>query len=163
MRPTCNEVELDGCHALVQDGDYQKSKLMEDIYPDFVMMAKSFGVPSKRVTSPEELRPAIRSHSLAFSRVCHGEMCPVSNTVEVVERNALSKQSNDCSNAILTCFKDKLLSKLCQDQVTWQWLFLPVEKFIETEACCACAGKCWIHRGLTCWMLWCPMLNMSSP
>lgn len=43
-----------------REGDYQKSKLLEDIYPDFVMLAKSFGVPSKRVTRPEELRPAIR-------------------------------------------------------------------------------------------------------
>ena len=46
--------------ATLQEGDYQKSKLMEDIYPDFVMMANSFGVPARRVTKPEELRPAIR-------------------------------------------------------------------------------------------------------
>lgn len=43
-----------------REGDYQKSGLMEDIYPDFVMMAKAFGVPGKRVTKPEELRPAIK-------------------------------------------------------------------------------------------------------
>jgi thiamine pyrophosphate-dependent acetolactate synthase large subunit-like protein len=46
--------------SVEQEGDYQKSGLMEDIYPDFVMMANSFGVPAKRVTKPEELRPAIR-------------------------------------------------------------------------------------------------------
>ncbi len=44
----------------MQEGDYQKSGLMSDIYPDFVMMAQSFGVPAKRVTKPEELRPAIK-------------------------------------------------------------------------------------------------------
>jgi acetolactate synthase-1/2/3 large subunit len=43
-----------------REGDYQKSGLMSDIYPDFVMMAQSFGVPAKRVTKPEELRPAIK-------------------------------------------------------------------------------------------------------
>jgi hypothetical protein len=30
------------------------------IYPDFVIMALSFRVPGKRVTKPEELRPAIK-------------------------------------------------------------------------------------------------------
>ena len=43
-----------------QDGDYQKSKKVEDIYPDFPMMAQSFGVPARRVIHPDDLRPAIR-------------------------------------------------------------------------------------------------------
>jgi acetolactate synthase-1/2/3 large subunit len=43
-----------------REGDYQKSGLVKDIYPDFVMMAQSFGVPAKRVMKPEELRPAIQ-------------------------------------------------------------------------------------------------------
>lgn len=30
------------------------------IYPDFVMMAASFGVPARRVVAPGELRAAIR-------------------------------------------------------------------------------------------------------
>jgi acetolactate synthase-1/2/3 large subunit len=33
---------------------------LSHIYPDFVMMANSFGVPAKRVVKPEELRGAIR-------------------------------------------------------------------------------------------------------
>ena len=33
---------------------------LKDIYPDFVMMANSFGVKAKRVSKPEELRPAIQ-------------------------------------------------------------------------------------------------------
>jgi acetolactate synthase I/II/III large subunit len=32
-----------------------------DIYPDFVMMARSFGVPSARVIKKAELRAAIRT------------------------------------------------------------------------------------------------------
>ncbi|GAB4818291.1 hypothetical protein N2152v2_005337 [Parachlorella kessleri] len=43
-----------------KDGDYQKSKKVEDIYPDFPMMAQSFGVPARRVIHPDDLRPAIR-------------------------------------------------------------------------------------------------------
>lgn len=31
-----------------------------DIYPDFVMISKGFGVPSRRVIKKEELRDAIR-------------------------------------------------------------------------------------------------------
>lgn len=45
---------------LVQQGEYHKSGLISDIYPDFVMMAQSFGVPGKRILRPEELRPAIK-------------------------------------------------------------------------------------------------------
>lgn len=56
--------------STVQEGDYQKSKLMEDIYPDFVMMANAFGVPAKRVTRPEELRPAIRYCFLCIQHSC---------------------------------------------------------------------------------------------
>ncbi|KXZ46147.1 hypothetical protein GPECTOR_46g216 [Gonium pectorale] len=33
----------------------------EDIYPNFVAMAKSFGVPSQRVIRKEDLRAAIRT------------------------------------------------------------------------------------------------------
>eukprot|EP00891_Asterochloris_glomerata_P005096 jgi/Astpho2/5096/fgenesh1_pm.00073_%23_2_t len=40
--------------------EYHETKEVKDIYPDFVMMAKSFGLPGKRVFTPEELRPAIR-------------------------------------------------------------------------------------------------------
>ena len=45
----------------VQGSEYHETKEVKDIYPDFVMMAKSFGLPGKRVFTPEELRPAIRS------------------------------------------------------------------------------------------------------
>ncbi|KAK9799788.1 hypothetical protein WJX73_007892 [Symbiochloris irregularis] len=40
--------------------EYHTSNVEGDIYPDFVMMAKSFGVTSKRIMRPSELRPAIR-------------------------------------------------------------------------------------------------------
>ena len=33
---------------------------VKDIYPDFVAIAKGFGVPSRRVIDPTELRDAIR-------------------------------------------------------------------------------------------------------
>ena len=33
---------------------------MADIYPDFVAISKGFGVPSRRVRDPAELRGAIR-------------------------------------------------------------------------------------------------------
>lgn len=39
---------------------YHDSGNDEDIYPDFVQMAESFSVPSKRVINPGELRAAIR-------------------------------------------------------------------------------------------------------
>lgn len=45
----------------MQGSEYHTSNLEGDIYPDFVMMAKSFGVPSKRIMRPSELQPAIRS------------------------------------------------------------------------------------------------------
>ena len=45
----------------MQGSEYHETKEVKDIYPDFVMMAKSFGLPGKRVFTPEELRPAIRS------------------------------------------------------------------------------------------------------
>lgn len=44
----------------VQGSEYHSSQLEGDIYPDFVMMAKSFGVASKRIMRPAELKPAIR-------------------------------------------------------------------------------------------------------
>ena len=37
---------------------------LKDIFPDFVMMAASFGIPAKRVTKPQELRAAIRCSHL---------------------------------------------------------------------------------------------------
>ena len=46
--------------ALAQGSEYHQSKEEIDIYPDFVMMAKSFGVPSKRIMRPAELKPAIQ-------------------------------------------------------------------------------------------------------
>ena len=33
---------------------------VSDIYPDFVAMAKSFGMKGERVFKPQELRPAMR-------------------------------------------------------------------------------------------------------
>eukprot|EP01024_Parvocaulis_polyphysoides_P071710 TRINITY_DN8968_c0_g1_i1.p1 TRINITY_DN8968_c0_g1~~TRINITY_DN8968_c0_g1_i1.p1 ORF type:complete len:195 (+),score=21.97 TRINITY_DN8968_c0_g1_i1:116-700(+) len=43
-----------------RDAEYHQTGKPEDIYPDFVAMAKSFNVPANRVIKPEELRPAIR-------------------------------------------------------------------------------------------------------
>ena len=40
--------------------EWHVSKEEKDIFPDFVKMAEAFGVPSKRITHPDELRPAIR-------------------------------------------------------------------------------------------------------
>lgn len=44
----------------LQEAEYQVTKSIEDIYPDFVKMAESFGVPARRITHPNELRSAIR-------------------------------------------------------------------------------------------------------
>jgi len=43
-----------------RDAAYHETGELEDIYPDFVKMADSFGVAAQRVIRPEELRPAIR-------------------------------------------------------------------------------------------------------
>lgn len=43
-----------------RDAAYHETGELEDVYPDFVKMADSFGVAAQRVTRPEELRPAIR-------------------------------------------------------------------------------------------------------
>ena len=40
--------------------EYHLTGEATDIYPDFVKMAESFGVPSERVFRPEELRPAVQ-------------------------------------------------------------------------------------------------------
>eukprot|EP01024_Parvocaulis_polyphysoides_P008018 TRINITY_DN12359_c0_g3_i1.p1 TRINITY_DN12359_c0_g3~~TRINITY_DN12359_c0_g3_i1.p1 ORF type:complete len:700 (+),score=117.34 TRINITY_DN12359_c0_g3_i1:135-2102(+) len=45
-----------------REAEYHETGKTEDIYPDFVTMAQSFGVPGKRVMTPEELRPAIREN-----------------------------------------------------------------------------------------------------
>lgn len=42
------------------DAAYHDTGATEDIYPDFVTMAQSFSVPSKRVIDPSDLRAAIR-------------------------------------------------------------------------------------------------------
>ena len=47
-------------HVDVQEAEYHLTGLPGDIYPDFVMMAKSCGVPGSRIFRPEELRAAIR-------------------------------------------------------------------------------------------------------
>ena len=44
----------------LREKEYHVSGDLKDIYPDFVMMANSFGVKAKRVSKPEELRPAIQ-------------------------------------------------------------------------------------------------------
>lgn len=43
-----------------RESEWHESKNPKDIYPDFVKMAESFGVPARRVFKPEEVRPAIR-------------------------------------------------------------------------------------------------------
>ncbi|KAK9804191.1 hypothetical protein WJX72_000196 [[Myrmecia] bisecta] len=43
-----------------KDNEYHVTLDEKHIYPDFVMMAQSFGVPAKRVIRPEDLRGAIR-------------------------------------------------------------------------------------------------------
>jgi len=42
------------------ESEWHQSHNEEDIYPDFPAMAKSFGVPSRRVIKKEELRDCIR-------------------------------------------------------------------------------------------------------
>lgn len=43
-----------------QESEYQVTKEVADIYPDFVKMAEAFGVPARRVMDLSELRGAIR-------------------------------------------------------------------------------------------------------
>lgn len=43
-----------------KEAEWHITKDVKDIFPDFVKMAESFGVPGKRVFHPDELRPAIR-------------------------------------------------------------------------------------------------------
>ena len=43
-----------------KEAEWHTSNDQKDIFPDFVKMAEAFGVPAKRITKPEELRPAIR-------------------------------------------------------------------------------------------------------
>lgn len=40
--------------------EWHETANVEDIYPDFVKMAESFKVPSRRVLNPDDLRAAIR-------------------------------------------------------------------------------------------------------
>jgi acetolactate synthase-1/2/3 large subunit len=42
------------------EAEFHVTKAPEDIFPDFVTLAKAFGVPARRVFKPEELRPAIQ-------------------------------------------------------------------------------------------------------
>lgn len=44
----------------MKEAEYHVTGDLKDIYPDFVMMAASFGVPAKRVIDPKDLRGAIR-------------------------------------------------------------------------------------------------------
>ncbi len=48
------------CLCGLQEAEWHLTNDIKDIYPDFVKMAESFSVPSKRVLKPEDLRPAIR-------------------------------------------------------------------------------------------------------
>ena len=43
-----------------QESEYQETKDVKDIFPDFITMAKSFGIPARRIFHPSDLRPAIR-------------------------------------------------------------------------------------------------------
>ncbi|KAK2079712.1 Agglutinin-like protein 1 precursor [Prototheca wickerhamii] len=42
-----------------KESEYQETKDAKDIFPDFITMAKSFGIPARRIFHPSELRPAI--------------------------------------------------------------------------------------------------------
>ena len=42
------------------DAEWHQTGELEDIYPDFVGVARAFGVPARRVVRPGELREAIR-------------------------------------------------------------------------------------------------------
>jgi Thiamine pyrophosphate enzyme, C-terminal TPP binding domain len=44
----------------LQEAEFHVTQEETDIYPDFVTIARGFGVPSKRVRHPSELRAAIR-------------------------------------------------------------------------------------------------------
>jgi len=43
-----------------QEAEWHLTKDVKDIYPDFVAMAHSYGIPAKRIFHPDELRPAVR-------------------------------------------------------------------------------------------------------
>ena len=49
-----------GCFLCSQEAEFHITQEETDIYPDFVTIARGFGVPSKRVRHPSELRAAIR-------------------------------------------------------------------------------------------------------
>lgn len=56
--------------SVYQESEYQVTKKEEDIYPNFVKMADSFGIPARRVIDPSELRGAIRyAEALALQRL----------------------------------------------------------------------------------------------
>ena len=49
-----------GPASCLQEAEFHVTQEETDIYPDFVTIARGFGVPSKRVRHPSELRAAIR-------------------------------------------------------------------------------------------------------
>ena len=58
----------------LREKEYHVSGDLTDIYPDFVMMANAFGVKAKRVSKPEELRPAIQVCLAPHAYWCMREM-----------------------------------------------------------------------------------------
>jgi acetolactate synthase-1/2/3 large subunit len=59
---TLTYVQANRAHTYLglREKEYHVSGDLKDIYPDFVMMATAFGVKARRVSKPEELRPAIK-------------------------------------------------------------------------------------------------------
>lgn len=56
LAPACTASRPAHTAPLPQEGEYQVTGNVQDIFPDFVKMADAFKVPAKRVTHPSELR-----------------------------------------------------------------------------------------------------------
>ncbi len=62
---------------------------LKDIFPDFVMMAASFGIPAKRVTKPADLRAAIRCEASVLPESAYVPLQACSSTRALSSYHAL--------------------------------------------------------------------------
>lgn len=61
-----------------REAEWHETQNEEDIYPDFVMMAKAFGVPARRVIKKAELRAGVSGtgYRAYLLKVCHNGQQP---------------------------------------------------------------------------------------
>jgi acetolactate synthase-1/2/3 large subunit len=62
IAPTSCCTQANRAHTYLgkKEAEWHETQNEEDIYPDFVKMSQSFGVPAQRVIAKSELRAAIR-------------------------------------------------------------------------------------------------------